>query len=308
MSSTPSPSDTPRHGVLVGVDGSAASRVAVDWAARDAELRGLPLTLVHVMPTEVMANWVDLPSTPEFWEMRNRRADEIVAEGRKWVDDAITASPRISVACSRVSAPVVPTLIDMSKDADTIVVGCRGLGGVQRLLLGSVSTAVLHRAHCSVAVIHDEDPMMPDPSHAPVAVGVDGSPASEEALSIAFDEASRRGVDLVAIHVWSDHTDDFVDGYWDNVGEWAQEALAERLAGWAERYPDVTVHRVVEKDRPAHRLLDHSEKAQLLVVGSHGHGGVSRVMLGSVSAAVVHGARMPVIVARQPALAGEQSQ
>lgn len=298
MSTAPSASEVVRHGVLVGVDGSPASRVAVDWAARDAELRDLPLTVVHVMPTEVMAAWIDPPPWPEFWEMRNRRADAIVTEALGWVEDAISAMPRIPVRHSRVSAAVIPTLVDMSRNADTVVIGSRGLGGAQGLLLGSVSTAVLHHAHCSVAVIHDEDPVMPDPSHAPVAVGVDGSPASEKALSIAFDEASRRGVDLVAIHVWSDHTDDFVDGYWDNMGEWAIEVLAERLAGWAERYPDVTVERVVEKDRPARRLLDHAEKAQLLVVGSHGRGGFSRLLLGSVSTAVVHGARLPVIVAR----------
>lgn len=297
MSSATS-SDAKPHGVLVGVDGSPASRVAVDWAARDAELRDLTLTVVHVMPTEAMAAWIDLPMTPEFWEMRNRRAEAVVTEALGWVDDAITATPRIAVKHCRVSTPIMPTLIDMSKDADTIVVGCRGLGGVEGLLLGSVSTALVHHAHCPVAVIHDEDPLIPDPSHAPVVVGVDGSPASERALSIAFDEASRRGVDLMAVHVWSDHTDDFVDGYWANLGDWAKEALAERLAGWAERYPDVTVYRIVEKDRPARRLLDHAEKAQLLVVGSHGRGGFTRMMLGSVSAAVVHGARMPVIVAR----------
>lgn len=297
MSSTTAPSGATPHGVVVGVDGSPASRVAVDWAARDADMRDLTLTVVHVIPIEPMAAWIDLPTNPEFWDMRNRRAESVVAEALGWVEDAITSTPRIAVKHCRLSSALVPTLIDMSRDADTIVVGCRGFGGVEGLLLGSVSTALVHHAHCPVAVIHDEPPI-PDPSDAPVVVGVDGSPASDRALSIAFDEASRRGVDLTAVHVWSDHTDDFVDGYWANLEDWAQETLAERLAGWAERYPDVTVHRVLEKDRPARRLLDHAEKAQLLVVGSHGRGGFSRMMLGSVSTAVVHGARGPVIVAR----------
>lgn len=299
MSSTPSASDSKRHGVLVGVDGSPASRVAVDWAARDAELRDVPLTVVHVMPAAVMGAWADVPMSAEFWELRDRRAEELVTEALGWVTDAISQTPRIDVRHQVVSAAVVPAMVEMSREADMVVVGCRGLGGVQGLLLGSVSSAMVHHAHCPVAIVHDEDPLIPDPSHAPVAVGLDGSPASELATAIAFEEASRRGVDLIAVHVWSDHTDDDVDGYLENLGQWAEETLSERLAGWTERYPDVTVYRVVEKNRPARRLLEQAAKAQLLVVGSHGRGGLEGLLLGSVSSAVAHGARMPVIVARQ---------
>ena len=67
-----------------------------------------------------------------------------------------------------------------------------------------MSTGLLHHAHCPVAVIRDEDPLMPHPARAPVLVGIDGSPASELATAIAFDEASRRHVDLIALHAWSD--------------------------------------------------------------------------------------------------------
>ncbi len=86
---------------------------------------------------------------------------------------------------------------------------------------------------------------------------------------------------------------------WSAIASTAEETLAERLAGWQERYPDVTVRRVVVFDKPARHLLNQSESAQLVVVGSHGRGGFAGMVLGSVSTAVVHAARTPVIVARQ---------
>jgi nucleotide-binding universal stress UspA family protein len=129
-------------------------------------------------------------------------------------------------------------------------------------------------------------PRCRDPANAPVAVGIDGPPASALATAMAFDEAARRGVDLIAVHVWGDYTDDLVNGTWDSLGDWADEALRERLAGWTERYPDVTVYRVVEQNRPARSLLERAKKAQLLVVGRHGRGGCAGLVLGSVSSAI----------------------
>ena len=141
---------------------------------------------------------------------------------------------------------------------------------------------------------------MPHPAQAPVLVGIDGSPASELATAIAFDEASRRHVDLVALHAWTEAgVLDFLGMNWLTMRASEDEVLAERLAGWQERYPDVKVHRLVLCDHPARELIEHSEEAQLVVVGSHGRGGFAGMLLGSVSAAVVQSARMPVIVARR---------
>jgi nucleotide-binding universal stress UspA family protein len=289
---------TTHTGVIVGVDGSPPSKVAVDWAAREASMRDLPLTIIYVSPSPMVA--ADIPMPVTLTERLEKHGQSVLREARSTAQDAAKGSNPTTIDTEMVSAGVLPTLIDRSKDADMIVVGCRGLGTIGRRLLGSVSSGLIHHAHCPVAVIHDEDPMMPHPSKAPVVVGIDGSPASEQATAIAFEEASRRGVDLVAVHTWSDFSDfEMPPGALEELEKEAEETLGERLAGWQERYPGVSVRRVVSLDKPAHQLLEQSESAQLTVVGSHGRGGFAGMLLGSVSAAVAQSARMPVIVARQ---------
>ena len=192
---------------------------------------------------------------------------------------------------------VATELVDASGNAAMTVVGSRGLGAIGGSILGSVSRALLHYGHGPVAVIRPNgapvDPM------SPVLLGIDGSPASEAAAGLAFDEASRRGVGLVALHAWSDV------GVFPALGEdWREyeqeghEILAERLAGWQERYPEVAVTRRIVCDRPARWLLDEAAKAQLVVLGSRGRGGFSRLLLGSVSTAVAEASTTPVVVVR----------
>ena len=289
---------TTHNGIIVGVDGSAPSKVAVDWAAREASMRELPLTVIYINPSPVVAADIRMPVS--LTERVEKHGQEVLREARSIAEDAAEGPNPIRIDTEMVSAAVLPTLIDRSKDAVMIVVGCRGLGAIGRRLLGSVSSGLLHHAHCPVAVIHDEDPMMPHPSEAPVVVGIDGSPAAEQATAIAFDEASRRGVDLVAVHAWSDFPAfELPPTGSEDLEKEAEETLGERLAGWQERYPDVSVRRVVSLDKPAHQLLEQSESAQLTVLGSHGRGGFAGMLLGSVSSAVAQSARMPVIVARQ---------
>lgn len=285
-------------GILVAVDGSPASKVATDWAARNAAMKHLPLKLVVVISPPTVLGFPEVPVPSVYFDWQ-------AGEGRKVLDDAIaivdeaTADTPIEVTSETVTGSTVPTLVELSRDAQLIVVGCRGRGALARGLLGSVSSGLIHHAHCPVAVIHDEDPLMPHPSEAPVVVGIDGSPASELATEIAFEEASFRGVDLVAVHAWNDSDVFEVPGVdWSALQAAGEETLSERLAGWRERYPDVAVRRIVVADKAARQLVEQSESAQLLVVGSRGRGGFTEMLLGSVSAAVVNAARMPVIVAR----------
>ena len=286
-----------RLGIVVGIDESPAAKVAVQWAARDAELRKIPLTLVHAISPEV-ATWpnVRLPAGLARWQRdRGRR---LVDEAFKLVEEASQHGGPAEVHSEVLASAAVPTLVELSKEAELVVTGCRGSARWPGQLLGSVSSGLVRYAHCPVAIVHDEDPS--HPSEAPVLVGIDGSSASELATAIAFDEASHRNVGLVALHAWSDA----------DVSEWpgidspaaqsmAEEVLAERLAGWQEKYPDVPVSRAVVCDKPARQLVERSADAQLVVVGSRGRGGFAEMLLGSVGEAVAQMAQVPVIVARE---------
>ncbi|MBB3752697.1 nucleotide-binding universal stress UspA family protein [Mycolicibacterium sp. BK634] len=282
------------HGVVVGVDGSPASQVAVGWAAREAAMRRLPLRLVYVLPPPmVVAPGVALPTGFEMWQEAACRdaLDAAVARAHE-VADPIDVTSEIATGVP------ISTLADLSKDAQMMVVGARGRSRF-RTMLGSVASGLTHHGHCPVAILH-EDNVFPDSTTAPVVVGIDGSSFSESATELAFDEASRRGVELVAVHACTDWDGwDHPDVHWSDVEIWGEEVLAERLAGWQERYPDVHVRRVVVAHRAADQLLKESEHAQLVVVGSHGRGGFAGMLLGSVGAAVVQRARVPVLVVRK---------
>jgi nucleotide-binding universal stress UspA family protein len=293
-------------GVVVGVDGSPGSKVALRWAARDAELRHAPLTLVHVVPATA-GPWRESSALPE-WARRQRADGQRVLDEAYGIVDECTTRGLDSVSCQMPAKHVVSALVDLSRHADLVVVGCLGLGTLRGRHLGSVSSGLTHYAHCPVAVIHDGISLDTD-MEAPVLVGIDDSAASAAVAAIAFDEAARRNVGVEALHAWRDVSafDSVVSvkgAGWPALHAKEEEVLSEALATSIERYPDVPVRRLVVRNDAAALLVDQSQRAQLVVVGSHGSGGFAGMLLGSVSAAVVLLARVPVIVART---AGAQS-
>ncbi len=288
---------TTKYGVLVCVDGSPQSDAAVAWATREAVMRHMPITLLHAV-TPVVVGWPVGQLYPDMPEWQKDDAQNVIERARKTLTSNLGEAKPPEVQIEMVYSSVVPTLIDASKEAWMIVVGSQGMGALGRLLLGSVTTGLIHHAHCPAAVIHSDQGEAPDPS-APVLLGIDGSPASEAATALAFDEASRRGVEPLALHAWSDVGVFPILGMdWRDRESEGQEVLAERLAGWQEQYPDVHVERLLVCDKPARWLLEESERAQLVVVGSRGRGGFPGMLLGSVSSAVAQSATVPVIVVR----------
>ncbi|MEE6177614.1 universal stress protein [Mycobacterium sp. 050134] len=284
-------------GIVVGIDDSPAARIAVQWAALEAEMRRIPLTLVHAVSPEV-STWLRTPMPAGVLRWQQDHGRRLVDAALGLVAEATQHGGPAAVHTEIFAASAVSTLIDLSKDAELVVTGAQGGGRWPGRLLGSVSSALLRHGHCPVAIIHDQD-ATPGISHAPVLVGVDGSPASESATAIAFDEASRRRVGLLAVHAWSDLESECPEVDWPATQSMAEEVLAERLAGWQEQYPDVEVSRTVVQAQPARRLVEQSGQAQLVVVGSRGRGGFAGMLVGSVGETVAQMATVPVIVARE---------
>lgn len=281
--------------VVVGVDGSESSMNAVLWAAAEAHRRHASLRLVQaVAPTAPPPRWPGPGLGSDLHEIGRRAARTHLAHA---VRAAAEEVPGIVVDQEVLDGFAVAQLVAQSRTARLVVLGDRGLGGIAGLLLGSVATALAARGACPVAVVRGRT----SAADGPVVVGVDGTPVSEAALAWAFEEADARSTGLVAVYAWRDLLLDQATPLDDAIEQQGRAELAERLAGWCGKYPDLPVRRVVVRDSPAQAIVEQSVTAQLVVVGSHGRGALGALLLGSVGNAVLHRAGCPVVVVRGPA-------
>ncbi|GAB3278316.1 universal stress protein [Parasphingorhabdus pacifica] len=284
--------------IVVGVDGSEAGLEAARWAALDAALHRVPVRLLSVVSLGPMAGLTGSAVPEHVYTAVDDRAREHLAAAAEVVFQ--------TQGCQEIEQEVrhghpAWILVDESAHARRVVVGSQGLGERTGHGLGSTAEALVAHARCPVVVARGSG--APQRSELPVVVGVDGSRIGDAAVEAAFEEASVREVPLAAVHTWNDvasgdlfAADTGLD--WDSVERHENAVLAERLAGWQEKYPDVRLWRVVERDRPVRCLIEHGGRAQLIVVGSRGRGGFTGMLLGSTSRSLVHSAPCPLMVVR----------
>jgi len=277
--------------IVVGVEGSACSDAALDWAAREADRRGCPLEVLHT------STYTELVGAPTMGAplLAEDVAGPMLADAAERVR---RAAPAVEVTARSAQTDAVSALVAASEAGSLVVVGCHGRRWLSRLLIGSVSHRVVKHAPGPVVVVHAGDV---DES-GPVVVGVDGSPGSTAAVRSASAIADERGRPLVVVHAWLAAPVSGFDALpvpQDVVD--SQEAVARSVLGDSvelarSEAPGLHVRAVLVPGSPVTALANETEHASLLVLGAHGHGGISGAMLGSVTSGALDAVRCPLMV------------
>lgn len=280
--------------VVVGVDGSERNVAALEWAVADAVRRNRPLHLVSVACKAI--------TPPQPWT-EDSTIQYSVAETQQMIE---RARRRYGAGLAEVTVEVpvgVPSkqLVKTLRPGDLLVVGRRGIGPAERVILGSTSIEAAGRSPVPTVIVPDD---WDQAKHAtgPVVAGVDGTERDEGVLELAFAFASAGRTPLVVVHAWEEPPPYAWEGDRVQVAtKEAEAALAERLAPWLARFPDVDVTCQAPAVAPGRALLDASADASMVVLGRYG--GVHH-LLGfsgfSTCRKVLHHARCPVSVVPVP--------
>jgi nucleotide-binding universal stress UspA family protein len=282
--------------IVTGTDGSEESLRAVDWAAREAVLRGAPLRIVSaasLLPRMVSRAGPTGYDTVTDVLLENR--DRALASA---AERAAKMAPGVLIDTDQLTGPPAQAVTESGAGALMLVVGSRGVGAFTAMVLGSVSRYAASHASCPVVVVRDETTA----THRQVGIGLGDLDHCADSLTFAFEEAGLRQASLLAIHAWQAPQADISRAGEASTGvdSHALEAEAARqleglLTEWREKYPDVPVSQDVVHGHPGRALVGLSARADLVVIGRHAkHPG--RPGPGSVRHAVLNHAHGPVAV------------
>ncbi|MCX4767255.1 universal stress protein [Streptomyces sp. NBC_01275] len=289
------------HPVVAGIDGSAHSSVAADWAAREATLRGVELRLVHASPP-LPGTAVPLPAVDGLRHMGERMLERTVADlGDRY--------PHLEVRGEQADDPPASALLAAARTAGLLVVGTRGTGGFDGLTVGSVALRTAMAAPCPVVLVPRQHAGafgggMPSARGATqVVVGFDAHHPVSETVDFAFSAAEARGAGLRVVQAWAFPADSVSPRTLavteEDRATWEDQEvfqLSDALRAWQEKYPRVTVRPDVVLLHPAEALLSTSRSAELLVVGRRTDPQAVEGRLGFIAHGVLHHARCPVAV------------
>ncbi len=278
--------------IVAATDGSEDSLRAVEWAAREAVLRGVPLRIVSaaaLLPRMIGGHAMSDYDTVAD-NIRTHR-DQALAAG---TERAAKAAPGLLVDADRLDGSPAHAVTEAGSGALMLVVGSRGVGAFAAMILGSVSRYAATHAACPVVVVREET----GAAHRQVGVGLGDLEHSRALLDYAFEEAVLRNASVVALHSWHTPQFDISRAGQAPAGPAAdvfQTEIARELEGlldgWRDKFPGVPVSQDVVHGHPGRALAGLSARADLVVVGRHpAHHGP-----GTVIHAVLNHAHGPVV-------------
>ncbi len=283
--------------IVVGVDGSANAVGAATWAGAVAARLGVPLHIVYATPY-LGHNFSDAAAAVRAAAITGQR--EAAASILSAAADAVrSAEPDLSVTTSAPAAAADEVLESLSAQSRLIVLGSQDVSAASALLIGSLTLKTITRSACPVIAWRGE---ILSPTTQPIVVGVDGD-NSDAALELAFDLAGALHVPLWAVRSSSsrrapgDVTIPFLID-WDALEALEWSSLTATVGPWAQRHPEVDVSFFVEPAKPSQALLKHLDGAQLVIVGTRGHGALASALIGSTSLNLLHHSPLPVGVCR----------
>ena len=279
--------------ITVGYDGSPSATAAVRWAADEATLCAAPLRIVSCYDIPLTGMTPMGMGYPEAFAMiesdTRRRAGDLVASLRE-------THPGLEVSTVVTSGPASSTLLDDIGPDDLVVIGSSSHDHASAFWLGTPRRVIRH-SPCPVAIIRGA---ATGATPARVIVGVDGSPASDDALAWAGDEADRHRAELVLVHGWT-YPYLAVDSSSLQARDLTQVDAACTLDAAVEqataRFASPVTGCLIEAT-PATALLQTVRDGDLLVVGSRGRGAVVSAVFGSTVNIVAEQCAVPMIVVR----------
>jgi nucleotide-binding universal stress UspA family protein len=283
--------------IVVGVDGSASAWDALDWSAAEASAMHRPLRIVHSFHSLMQVPFGPSGLGPADGGVHAVAERVLIhAEAR-----AQSAAPEVKVYCELVDGTATSALLNQAFDAELVVVGSRGLGEFSSFLVGSVGVALAANAPCPVVIVRPRTTDRYAPATGRVVVGTDGSEHSAAAIRFAFQAAARRKTGLTVVRVWKPPLSGYrrlVVGL-DSIAATERQELLRTLEPHRRAFPEVVAKvKLVRAPLPSQALISESTGADLVVVGSRGHGGFAGPLLGSVSQSVLEHANCPVVVVK----------
>lgn len=274
--------------VVVGVEGTESSQDALVWAAEFAGARKSELEILCATGTS--HSHADALRD----EASEQAAKELVHEA---AERAVQVSPRLAVHTTVSASRPGEALTEASVRAELMVVGSHRLGARERAFSGPLAYQIVAGSRCPALVV----PAGTGDGGSGVVVGTDGSPESGAGVALAAAEADRFGQELTVVHAWQTPLRFVsVDIITEHDNAWIEEnrrtVLADSVVGLAERYPNLVIHQSLVNASPGRALLEAAVGARMLVVGSRGLNGIARMLLGSVSHAMVLHSPCPVMV------------